>query len=207
MATPSFPPDAHSEPSGETVTVLMYPVCPTRLVRSLQLVRFHTFTSLSQPPETMMGLDVTGEKRTHETHSVCPSCSWMVYLHSPSVFHSLMVLSREPETIWRLSTENATESTSLEWPTKRRVVEPELRSHRRSVPSHEPESANWPSEEMTTSCTKCECPRSERWGKPYEPSSRVRFHRITVLSREDDRRMSELSMGVAMEVTQPSCLR
>jgi len=60
---------------------------------------------------------------------------------------------------------------------------------------------------MTTSCTKCEWPRSERWGKPYEPSSRVRFHRITVLSREDDRRMSELSMGVAMEVTQPSCLR
>lgn len=35
----------------------------------------------------------------------------------------------------------------------------------------------------------------------------MRFHRITVLSREDDKRMSELSNGVAMEVTQFSCLR
>jgi len=42
MATPSLPPDAHRLPSGDTVTVLMYPVCPTRFVRSLQLVRFHT---------------------------------------------------------------------------------------------------------------------------------------------------------------------
>lgn len=30
------------------------------------------------------------------THSACPSGSAMVYLHSPSVFHSLMVLSRLP---------------------------------------------------------------------------------------------------------------
>merc|ERR1719353_592891 len=27
----------------------------------------------------------------------------MVYLHSPRVFQSLMVLSRDPETIWRFS--------------------------------------------------------------------------------------------------------
>merc|ERR1719265_2189508 len=65
----------------------------------------------------------------------------MVYLHSPRVFQSLMVLSREPETIWRLSAEKATERTSLSCPTKRRVVLPVLRSHRRSCPSHEPERA------------------------------------------------------------------
>merc|ERR1711918_196059 len=83
----------------------------------------------------------------------------MVYLHSPRVFHSLMVLSREPDTIWRLSAEKATERTSFSWPTKRRVVRPVLRSHRRRVPSHEPERANCPSDEITTSCTKWPCPR------------------------------------------------
>merc|ERR1712093_860375 len=78
----------------------------------------------------------------------------MVYLHSPRVFHSLMVLSRDQDTICLLSAEKATERTSLSCPTKRRVVRPVLRSHRRRVPSQEPERANWPSEEMTTSCTK-----------------------------------------------------
>ena len=58
-----------------------------------------TLTSLSQPAETMMGLLVTGLKRTQDTHSVWPSGSPMVYLHSPRVFHSLIVLSREPDTI------------------------------------------------------------------------------------------------------------
>jgi hypothetical protein len=67
---------------------------------------------------------------------------------------------------WRLSTEKATLSTSLVWPTKRRVVAPVVRSHRRSVPSHEPESANWPSLEITTSCTKCEWPVSARLAWP-----------------------------------------
>merc|ERR1719201_2718731 len=124
------------------------PVCPTRLVRSLQFVRFQTLTSLSQPHETMRGLAAEGEKRTHETHSVWPS-SWMVNLHSPRVFHSLMVLSREPETIWRLSAEKATDRTSLEWPTKRRVVMPLLRSQRRRVASHEAERAKLPSDERT----------------------------------------------------------
>merc|ERR1719399_1225511 len=66
----------------------------------------------------------------------------MVYLHSPRVFQSFTVLSREPETIWRLSAEKATEGTPL------------AMSQRRRVPSHEPERANWPSEEMMTSCTK-----------------------------------------------------
>ncbi len=56
-------------------------------------------TFLSQPPETMMGLVVMGLKRTHETHSVWPSGSPMVYLHSPRVFHSFTLLSREPDTI------------------------------------------------------------------------------------------------------------
>jgi hypothetical protein len=57
-----------------------------------------TLTSLSQEPETMTGFWGLGENRTQETHSVWPF-SVMVYLQSPSVFHSLMVRSREPETI------------------------------------------------------------------------------------------------------------
>ncbi len=60
-----------------------------------------TLTTLSHPHDTMMGLVVTGEKRTQETHSLWPSGSPMVYLHSPRVFQSLMVLSREPDTIYR----------------------------------------------------------------------------------------------------------
>ena len=54
----------------------------------------------------------------------------------------------------RLSTENATDSTSFVWPRKRRVVAPVDRSHKRSVPSQLPLSANWPSELITTSCRK-----------------------------------------------------
>lgn len=49
----------------------------------------------------MVGMAVTGENRTQDTHSVCPSGSAMVYLQSPRVFQSLMVLSREPDTICR----------------------------------------------------------------------------------------------------------
>lgn len=112
-----------------------------------------TFTTLSQPAETMTGFIGLGENRTHEIHSVWPS-SRMSNLHSPRVFQSLIVRSLEPETIWRLSAENETERTSEVCPTKRRVVAPVLRSHRRSVLSHDDESANCPSDEMTTSETK-----------------------------------------------------
>merc|ERR1719450_740481 len=125
-----------------------------RLVRSLQLERFQTFTSLSQPPETIRGWEALGEKDTQETHSEWPSPSdWMVYLHSPRVFHSLMVLSREPDTIWRLSPEKATLLTSLVWPWKVRTEAPVFRSHKRMVLSQEPDNANWPSEESTTLTT------------------------------------------------------
>lgn len=64
-----------------------------------------------------------------------------------------MVLSRDPDTICRLSAEKATDSTSLECPMKRRVVLPEWISHSRSVPSQLPDRANCPSEEITTSDT------------------------------------------------------
>lgn len=60
------------------------------------------------------------------TQTRCLTCT--VYLQTPKVFQSLMVLSLEPETIWRLSEEKATLSTSLVWPTKRRVVVP-LQGH------------------------------------------------------------------------------
>ena len=113
-----------------------------------------TFTSLSQPHETITGFCVLGEKRTHETQSVWQSScnvkhqvyitheecggggggggtrprTWMVYLHTPSVFHSFTVLSRDPDTICRLSAENATLRTSLVCPTNLLVVRP-LQGH------------------------------------------------------------------------------
>merc|ERR1712226_1815738 len=101
MTVASFPPEAHRDPSGDTEVVYTTPVCPTRFVRSLQLLRFHTLTSLSQPEETMSGIFADGENATELTQSVCMS-SVIVYLHSASVFQSLIVLSRLPDTIWRL---------------------------------------------------------------------------------------------------------
>ena len=50
--------------------------------------------------------------------------TWIVYLHTPRVFQSLMVWSRAADTIWRLSAENATLSTSLVCPTNLLVVVP-----------------------------------------------------------------------------------
>merc|ERR1719209_2653878 len=128
MALASFPPEAHRDPSGDMVTVFRYPVWPMWLVFSLQLVRFQTFTYLSHPADTMMGFWLLGENLTQETQSLWPS-SWMVYLHCARVFHNLMVLSLDPDTICLLSAEKATLRTSLVWLSKRRVLLPVLKSH------------------------------------------------------------------------------
>lgn len=64
-----------------------------------------------------------------------------------------MVLSLDPDTICLLSDEKATDKTSLVCPTNLLVVVPELMSHNLKVPSHDDESANNPSDEMTTSWT------------------------------------------------------
>merc|ERR1719318_574656 len=157
MALASLPPEAQREPSGDIVTVFRYPVCPMWLVLSLQLVRFHTFTYLSHPAETMMGLALLGENLTQDTQSWCPS-SWMVYLHWARVFHSLMVLSLLVETICLLSAEKATESTSLVWSSNLLVVLPVLRSQSLRVLSQDPDRAKCPSEERTTSEMKWPCP-------------------------------------------------
>merc|ERR1719231_1490291 len=161
IVVPSLPPDAHREPSGEIATVYTTPVWPARLVRSLQSLRFQTFTSLSHPAETMSGVFADGKKATLLTQSVCIS-SVMVYLHSARVFHSLMVLSREPDTIWRLSPEKATLLTSLVWPWKVRTEAPVFRSHKRMVLSQEPDKANWPSEDSTTLATGSPWPHRAR---------------------------------------------
>merc|ERR1719464_562087 len=87
-------------------------------VLSLQLVRFHTLTYLSQPAETLMGLLVLGENRTQLTQSWWPS-SVMVYLHWASVFHSLMVLSQEPDRAKWPSEERTTSEMKWEWPCSR----------------------------------------------------------------------------------------
>ena len=71
-------------------------------MKAFYLVDFYhndfTLTYLSQPQDTIMGLELLGENLTQDTQSAWPS-SWMVYLHWARVFQSLMVLSREPETI------------------------------------------------------------------------------------------------------------
>lgn len=141
-----------------------------------------TLTTLSHPQDTITGFIGLGLNRTHDTlrynfsislpynihhietnHSECPS-SLMSNLHSPRVFHNLIVLSRDPETICRLSALKLTLSTSDVWPMKLRVVSPVFKSQRRSVWSQDEESANWPSEEMTMSDTKWLCPWRIRFG-------------------------------------------
>jgi hypothetical protein len=57
IALQSLPPLAQRLPSGDTVTVFKYPVCPEWLILRRQLVRFHTLTMRSQPAETMMGFE------------------------------------------------------------------------------------------------------------------------------------------------------
>ena len=128
----------------------------------------HTLTSLSQPLETMTGFCGFGLKRTQLTQSAWPF-SVIVNLQSPSVFHSLMALSREPETIWRLSAEKDTDSTSLLWPTNRLVVVPVASSQSRRVLSHEADRAYAPSEEITYSGARAH--GSHRFF--YEPLSSV----------------------------------
>lgn len=78
----------------------------------------------------------------------------MLNLHSPKVFHNLIVRSLDPETICLLSAENETDKTSAVCPTNLRVVNPVLRSHNLRVLSHDEERQNCPSDEMTTSETK-----------------------------------------------------
>ncbi len=124
-----------------------------------------TLTYLSQLADTMMGFWLLGENLTQDTQSWWPS-SWMVYLHWARVFHSLMVLSRLPDTICLLSAEKATDMTSLVWSSNLRVVLPVPKSQRRRVLSQEPERAKWPSEDRTTSLTKWWWPCRRLWGTP-----------------------------------------
>merc|ERR1719215_1993245 len=173
-----------------------------RFVRSLQLLRFQTFTSLSQPAETMSGILADGEKTTELTQSVCMS-SVIVYLHSARVFHNFSVLSRLPDTICRLSPEKATQFTSLVWPWKVRTRAPEFRSQRRIVLSQEPERANWPSEESTTLDTGSLWPESDLRAYPTASPSGVSSQIISFLLRDEDTITLLCSYVVAMAVTQP----
>ena len=132
-----------------------------QVTRVLSNNKPNTLTVWSQEADTMVGTSVLGLNLTQLTHFLCPSpWSKIVYLHSPSAFHSLIVPSQEADTIWRLSVERATERTSFLFvcPTKCRL-NPVARSLRRSSPSQLPKSANCPSKERTMSSTKWE------WGE------------------------------------------
>merc|ERR1719463_1005223 len=118
----------------------------------------------------MSGIFADGEKATQLTQSVCMS-SVMVYLHSARVFQRRMVRSQLPDTIWRLSAENATLKTSLVWPWKQRTALPVFRSQSRRVLSQEPDSANWPSEERVMSCTASPWPARALRAYPQGPPS------------------------------------
>jgi len=115
--------------------------CKSRMITLISIYKdMLTLTSLSHPLLTITGFCGLGLNRTQETQSVCPF-SVMVNLQSPRVFHSLMVRSRDPETICLLSAEKETERTSLVWPTNRRVVVPVESSQRRRVLSQDAERA------------------------------------------------------------------
>ena len=130
------------------------------------------------------------------------------YLHWPTVFHSLIVLSRLPLTICRLSAEKATLRTSFLWLTNCRVLVPTDKSQRRKELSHEPLTAKRPSLEMTTSETKCEWPRNALLGTPQEEFSPVgscwlfNCQMMMDLSRDAERTISGNCGVVAICVTQ-----
>lgn len=74
MSLPSFPPDAHNEPLGDTVKQFRWPEWPKWLVFRQQLVTCHTLmTCLSHPAEIMIELNWLGEKRMQDTHALWQS--------------------------------------------------------------------------------------------------------------------------------------
>ena len=68
-----------------------------------------------------------------------------------------MVLSREPETIRRLSGEKDTDRTSLVCPMNVALETPEFRTNKRIVLSHEAVRTNWPSLDKAMSWMKWLC--------------------------------------------------
>merc|ERR1719265_307183 len=113
-----------------------------------------------------------------------------------------MVLSRDPDTIWRLSAENATLNTSFVCPWKQRTVAPVFKSQRRSVLSQEPDKANCPSEDKVTAWTVSEWPQSAFRAYPQLSASGVSSQTMTFLSLEAETIKLLCSYVAAMAVTQ-----
>ena len=89
-----------------------------------------------------------------------------------------MLLSLAPDTIWRLSGENATDRTSLSCPMKVAIEALVLKSQSLRVLSQLEETAYLPSKERATSSIKWLCPEKDLtayptyWLKsPYASSS------------------------------------
>src|SRR4051812_29714199 len=77
-----------------------------------------------------------------------------------ATFHSLTVLSSEPDAIHWPSGEKATALTQREWPRSVFSRPPVVASHNLTVQSREPDAIHWPSGEKATALTQREWPRS-----------------------------------------------
>ena len=135
--------------------------------------------------------------RTHEIQS---SPFSMVSLHSPSVFQTLKVLSREPVMICLLSGEKVTERRSFLWPVRVSTEVPLTKFQSLAVPSHEAVSANWPSTDRQTSSTKWEWPVSLLLGWANSSAVLTMSQMRMLLSLEP---VTSTPFLKATEVTQP----
>jgi len=178
-------------------------VWPKLSIFNLQSLISQILTTLSQPQETITWFSMFGENLTQLTHSLWPFWdSSKTNLLSPKVFQRMMLLSREPETIWRLSAEKETERTSPLWPMNLLEVVPSFKFQRRRVLSQEAEIANSPSVEITTSWTKWLWPWRDLLAIAYL-SSPVNCQTMIVLSREAVRKVSCWTWEVETAVTHP----
>jgi hypothetical protein len=178
-------------------------VWPKLSIFNLQSLISQILTTLSQPQETITWFSMFGENLTQLTHSLWPFwLSSKTNLLSPKVFQRMMLLSREPETIWRLSAEKETERTSPLWPMNLLEVVPSFKFQRRRVLSQEAEIANSPSVEITTSWTKWLWPWRDLLATAYL-SSPVNCQTMIVLSREAVRKVSCWTWEVEIAVTHP----
>ena len=144
---------------GANAIVLIWDLCPVNVYLSCmvflsQILIYLSHDAVARTPS------FSGENLTWLTQSKCSIPDWfpvipsIEYLQSPFTFHNLMLLSLEPDTIWRLSGEKATERTSFSWPIKVAIDALVLKSQSLKVLSQLDDTAYLPSYERATSSIK-----------------------------------------------------